>query len=223
MKIKLILTFLLLLLIIPACVNVQVEEPAIEEEEPEAIVEEEEEEPEAVIIIPEVVQAEIGTLPENQYSLIYGDIIIAHGMNLGIVDMTSNSKLTLSIDGVEEKIQDTKVEEIFNNYYFSILDYNYKGESSQSNVTLKVAPVILGDNEYILIKDETLTTLGKEITLVESREDNYIKVTVCDEGTVFCDSYVNIAKSEEEIIREITVGNVKPFYHISEYAIVSIY
>jgi hypothetical protein len=221
MKTKIILTLILLLLIVPACINVQVDEQDEIPQEPEAEAEAEEtEEAEAIVIIPE--EAEEETLPENQYNLIFGEILTVDGMNLQIIDMTSSTRLTFSVDGSEKEMQNTKTKEIFNEYYFKMIEYNYNGESEESNVILEIKPVSLTSNQYILDKNEKITLLGKEITLVESRSDNYIKVTVCDEGTLLCDSYVNIQDGEEEEIREITIGNIEQFYTINQYAIISI-
>jgi hypothetical protein len=224
MKIKIILALILLLIIVPSCINVQVDDEDEIINEPEEIVEEPEEEEEiveAIIIITDEEEEE--TLPENQYNLVYGEILTAQEMNLAIIDMTSNTKLTFSLDGVEKKIQDTKVKEIFGDYYFKMIEYNYKGENSESYVLFEITPLTLADNEYILENDKTVTMLGKEITFEEARSDKYIKVTVCDEGTVFCESYVNIAKGEEAVLRGITIGNVEPFYTLEQYGIVSIY
>ena len=142
-------------------------------------------------------------------------------MTITINDMSSSGRLTLEIDGVISKLQDTKKTQIYNDYYFSMLEYNYKGESSASYAVLNITPLELESNQYVMRKDVTITLNDIELTLKESKSDDYIKVLGC-QMDVFCQDQTTIQKTETEDILGLQITNRQNYYLFEQYALVEI-
>mgnify|MGYP003967121335 FL=1 len=228
MKLKIIIPILLILFLVTSCITVEVadetpeeveEEIVEEEEEPEPSVDEEEPEPS---VDEEEIPVEDDGLPENQYKITYDGTITVEGMNIGINSMGSSAEVTLNIDGIDSILRETKTKEIYNNYYFSLQEYTYKGSSDESFIIIEVTPFVLEEDQYLIQRSSTLNVLDKDITLDDSKSDGYIVITVCDEGTLFCEEIETILKGDTEEIRGVNIKNVEHFYRVYQYAILEV-
>ena len=228
MKLKIIIPILLILFLVTSCVTVEVADETPEEVEEETPEEEEEEEELVPSVdeeeIPVEVEEEIigDNLPENQYKISLGETAVIDGMLVSINEIGSSAEVILDIDGVESKLKETKSKEIYNDYYFSTQEYNYKGDSVETYVIIEVTPVVLEENQYLLRRSRTQTILEKEITLDDSKSDGYIVVSVCDEGTSFCEDDESIALSVTEEVQGINIKPVEQYYKVYQYAILEI-
>ncbi|MAG78192.1 hypothetical protein CL616_02380 [archaeon] len=217
MKAKIIIT-LLILLLVTSCITVEVAKEDTPEEETILI--------EPGEIIEEIIEEEIEEVQEfdlsvetNEYKINLGSSQTVENMNIEVTGMTSSAELTFNLDGEQKKIRETKTKEIYNNYYFSIQEYYYKGDSSNSYVVLKIEPINLESNQYLIDKGYTVNVLEKDITLEDSKSDGYIRVSVCNEETLICESFVTINKGESKEILGLTVKNIESYYRIKQYAI----
>jgi len=230
MKLKIIIPILLILFLVTSCVTVEVADETpeeVEEETPEEVEEEEEELVPSVdeeeILVEEEEEVIIGDdLPENQYKISLGETDIIEGMTISISEIGSSAEVILSIDGVESKLKETKAKEIYNDYYFSTQEYNYKGDSDETYVIIEVTPLILEEDQYLIRRSETINVLEKDITLDDSKSDGYIVLTVCDEGTRFCEDLESIAKGKTEEVRGINIQPIEHYYRVYQYAILEI-
>ena len=216
MKAKIIIT-LLILLLVTSCIIVEVAKEDTPEEETILI--------EPGEIIEEIIEEEIEEVQEfdlsvetNEYKINLGSSQTVENMNIEVTGMTSSAELTFNLDGEQKKIRETKTKEIYNNYYFSIQEYYYKGDSSNSYVVLKIEPINLESNQYLIDKGYTVNVLEKDITLEDSKSDGYIRVSVCNEETLICESFVTINKGESKEILGLTVKNIESYYRIKQYS-----
>ena len=154
--------------------------------------------------------------------LTYDGTITVEGMNIGINSMGSSAEVTLNIDGIDSILRETKTKEIYNNYYFSLQEYTYKGSSDESFIIIEVTPFVLEEDQYLIQRSSTLNVLDKDITLDDSKSDGYIVITVCDEGTLFCEEIETILKGDTEEIRGVNIKNVEHFYRVYQYAILEV-
>ena len=219
MKLKIIIPILLILFLVTSCITVEVADETPEEVEEEIVEEEEEPEPS---VDEEEIPVEDDGLPENQYKITYDGTITVEGMNIGINSMGSSAEVTLNIDGIDSILRETKTKEIYNNYYFSLQEYTYKGSSDESFIIIEVTPFVLEEDQYLIQRSSTLNVLDKDITLDDSKSDGYIVITVCDEGTLFCEEIETILKGDTEEIRGVNIKNVEHFYRVYQYAILEV-
>ncbi|MFH1972376.1 MAG: hypothetical protein ABIJ18_02755 [archaeon] len=215
MKTKLIMALLLTLFLVTSCINIDIPEEKTGENEPiEVIVVDEE---------PVIEEKLVEELPEGQYLLIYGETITAKGMTIKITDLTSTSQMTMLLNGQEKKLTETKRKEIYNGYYFQMLEYNYKGNTPTSTVLLEITEYVPGENEYLIEKSVKKTIGEVDVILQESKSDGYIKINVCDKGsTIYCETYVSIMKGTSTEVKGYTIKNIENFYKNNQYARVEI-
>ena len=218
--------FLILLLLINSCVTVEVPEEIVEVPEETTIIEEGEDIEEEIVEVPEETEypEQIDETDPFEHKIKYGETITVRDMDIKLVGLTSTGTITFELDGEEKKLEGTKNEEIYNNFYFSNIEYNYVGEIPESYVILKITDFELNEHEYLLYKDKTINVNAKDITLETSKsdQDGYIQVTVCDEGTIKCVEYEGIYKGTTEIVRGLSITNIKNYYRVNQYAIVKI-
>ncbi|MFH1972972.1 MAG: hypothetical protein ABIJ18_05865 [archaeon] len=225
MKRGLILVLMVMLLVISSCVTIEapvevVEVPTVEE----PVVEEVEEAPAEVVEEPEEVPIDVEPLPEGQYLFNYGEPRTIEGMDIAITYMDSTAFVKFTIDGVEYVLKETKARQVYNNYYFSLWSYDYKGsKSSDTEIILEIVPFELGENQYLIEKGVWANIGINDIKLEESNSNDYIKVSLCEAGSkLYCSSQTEIAEGKSKEIREQLVKNVNGFYRVSQYAIVEV-
>lgn len=217
MKTK-ILTLLIVIIFASSCIVVESPEK-IETEEPEEEIQEEQPEEEQVEEIQEIENQTVS----NQYKLVYGETINVDGMAVKVNKFDTNAHLLLDIDGQIKELKETKTKEIYFNHYFSMIDYHYTGNSQTNYVILEITPLNLEENQYLLYKGVILKNkLGKDIKLEEVQPDGYIRVTVCDTGTVLCEQFVNIYKGKTEEVFGLNVKNINHYWKVTQYALIEI-
>ncbi len=142
------------------------------------------------------------------------------GSTITLVQVNQGPEVELTIDGEDTSIEDTKSEEIIGDLVISVdsVTYSYDEENIQvRSATLKVESLDLGDNEYILRKQERITVGVKDILLEESRGDGSIDVIVYDTGRNSGED-ARIKRGESLYIYGVTITNLKNYYKTEQYA-----
>ena len=199
---------LFILLLLAGCTAPQIE---LQEVTNESVVEE----------LPAITDEEItlDTAPYYNFSEGESQEILGHEVTLTKIHI--NPEVDLLIDGEEGSLIETKNEEIFDDLRVSI-NYIYDVYQQEKYVTLKIEPLILEENQYIIRKAESITVGTKEVTLDESRADGSIRVTIHDKGTKVGVDEERIIRGETKEIYGLSLTNNKNYYKINQYAIVTL-
>src|SRR3989338_8896520 len=149
--------------------------------------------------LPEVIETEEISAP--YYDFYEGDTKEILGKSITLEKIYLNPQIDITVGDTETGIKE-----------------NYQEEKY---VTLKIEKLELGENEYIIQKNEKRTIGTKDILLEESRTNGYIQVTVFNKGTSIGDTE-SVKHGESVEINEVTVTNLKNYYKIEQYAWVTI-
>ena len=149
---------LLFVVFLVGCTAPQVEleevtNDSIIEELPEVIVEEE------PVIVEE---AETGPY----YTFYEGDNKEILGHSITLTKIHLNPEITLTIDGTETSLKETKNEEIIDDMKILIQEI-HDVYLEEKYITLKVEELVLGENEYILRKNERITIGDKDLVPIQ--------------------------------------------------------
>ncbi|HIJ05159.1 MAG TPA: hypothetical protein HA370_03545 [Nanoarchaeota archaeon] len=168
--------------------------------------------------LPEVIETEEISAP--YYDFYEGDTKEILGKSITLEKIYLNPQIDITVGDTETGIKETKTEEIIEDVKIMIWEIqdNYQEEKY---VTLKIEKLELGENEYIIQKNEKRTIGTKDILLEESRTNGYIQVTVFNKGTSIGDTE-SVKHGESVEINEVTVTNLKNYYKIEQYAWVTI-
>ena len=191
----------LLLVLLTSCTAPQVE---LKEITNESIVKE----------LPIITIAEENTSP--YYNFTEGETKEILERSITVLKIYPEPEIDILVDNAQTTIKETKNEEIIKDLKISI-NQIYNENAQTKSLTLKIEPLELGENEYIIRKSEKNTVNNKDIILEESRSDKTITITVYDEGTIVGDTD-KIKRGETKTIYGITITNLKNYYKSTQYA-----
>lgn len=200
---------IVMLLFLAGCTAPQVE---LEEVTNDSIIEE----------LPQVIEEEPIVVEEEPketgpyYTFYEGDTqeILGHTITLDTIHL--NPQVTITVDGEETTLKETKSEEIIDNLKMMIWEI-HDVYQEEKYISLKIEELQLEDNQYILRKGQRVTVGDKDLILEESRTNGYIQISVYNEGSSIGETE-SLKKGESVEIYGVTITNVKNYYKVNQYA-----
>lgn len=199
-----------------------------EEETPVEEIEQKEEPKEEIIEQPEIVEEIKEEITETlgEYVMKEGDTVTFEGKQI-IVNKVGffqgRLAVTVTVDGTERELYDTKNPEIINWLKVQVLKY----EQLKNSITLKVEKFELGANEYLIDTRTVLTKPGKpEIRIINVLDDGAILFDV--EQGANLDSKINLDEGETTTVQGVTITNIDGFprtisgIKLEKYAIIKV-
>jgi len=168
----------------------------------------------------EIITIEETELPEPYYNISEGETIKILDKTITLKRIYQNPEIVLLVDGTEYTIKQTKQQEIIEDITAEIILTN-TDDLKNSYIVIKLEPLNLNDNEYIIRKNEITNVGTKDIILSESSSDGSIKINVYNKDTTI--GYTeNLNHGETATTNGLAVTNIKNYYLVNQYAIVQI-
>lgn len=159
-------------------------------------------------------------VPEPYYNLSEGETIKVLGKTITLKRIYQNPQIELVVDGEQTTIKQTKNQEIIDDITIEIILTN-TDNLKDNYVVLKIEPLILEDNQYIVEKNKITNIGNKDLILDSSKSDGSITINVYDKGTKIGDED-NLKRGETSTIYGLTITNVHNYYMVNQYAIVEV-
>ena len=151
------------------------------------------------------------------FSVKEGDTITYKGKQIVIEDLTNQGNyITMFIDPIRYHLYAVNKPEILDNIEYTIVENNFNTDNS---VKIRIKPLALGENEYLLVKDDSvkvgnatiaLSTVGKDSS---NQEYAYVHVNGKE-------NWVKLGATIDTSAVSVTVKRV--FYKQKQYAILDI-
>lgn len=85
----------------------------------------------------------------------------------------------VEVDGIMGRLVETKSEEVINGLVISVIEFKFRLKDSPENyVVLSIKPLELGEDEYLLFKDEQASVGDKKVKMIEPRSDGSVVIEV---------------------------------------------
>jgi hypothetical protein len=159
-------------------------------------------------------------LQKPYYNLTSGQIQEILGKSVTINKIYSTGEIDLTVDNTKTSIKETGSEEIINNLWITMISKS--GILKETSVILKIEPVILDDNQYLLEKNVLTKIQGKWFSISESKSNGNIQLIVYNSQDSKSSESYGLKHGETININGLSVTNVRNFYKVNQYAILEI-
>lgn len=154
---------------------------------------------------------------EQFFNVKEGDTVTYKASTFTVEDLTnSGNYMTLDFNPFRFHLYALNKPEILSGIEYTIVENNF---NTQNSVKLRVRPLVLGDNEYLLERTDAVDVSGKKISLAEVATDSKVGefAYVAINGTSYW-AKVGTPVTAEKL--EVTL--LKAFYKQRQYAILKI-
>ncbi len=136
----------------------------------------------STVDLEDIVEEEAETPAEvssDEFTLKPGETIVVDGVPVNLKSMTPELLAQLNVGGKDIRLLETRGREIESGLDMTLAQWVYKGKDNPENyVVLKIVPLVLGEHEYLLEKEEEVTIEGKTVRLLQAKSDGSIYVLV---------------------------------------------
>jgi len=161
-------------------------------------------------------------LQDDEYFFQVGDSMTMGNSEVTILGIESSPQVNIEIEGIPLRLVETKSDEIANGVVVTLQKFNFRLKDSPENyVVLKVLPLELGLDEYLLTEKEEVSFTDNVFTLNEVRSDGSIYFDI--EPSSYSNERITAGSTKE--YEGLEISPIKTFTKDStrdNYAIVKI-
>jgi hypothetical protein len=161
-------------------------------------------------------------LQDDEYFFQVGDSMTMGNSEVTILGIESGPQVNIEIEGIPLRLVETKSDEIANDVVVTLQKFNFRLKDSPENyVVLKVLPLELGLDEYLLTEKEEVSFTDNVFTLNEVRSDGSIYFDI--EPSSYSNERITAGSTKE--YEGLEISPIKTFTKDStrdNYAIVKI-
>jgi hypothetical protein len=155
------------------------------------------------------------------YDFDEGETKIILGHEITLTDISLEPKVLVEVDNIEGRLIETKNEEIINTMKISIERLD-KTDINNPKATLKIEELDLQTNQYIIQRNVRVQIEDKDVVLTDSKSSGHISVMVYDRNNMKGEEET-LAKGESLEINGLTITNLKNYYKVNQYALITAY
>jgi hypothetical protein len=155
------------------------------------------------------------------YDFDEGETKIILGHEITLIDISLEPKVLVEVDNIKGKLIETKNEEIINTMKISIERLD-KTDINNPKATLKIEELDLEANQYIIQRNVRVQIEDKDVVLIDSKSSGHISVMVYDRNDMKSEEET-LAKGESLEINSLTITNLKNYYKVNQYALITAY